>query len=175
MPRSTEIAASEPEPAGLQYPEPKEGPTWVDVTPNDVTYSLIMWASDGDCEEEVYINRKEFIEMKRCLGALRGYALHTPIDRRSWDPHPRSDGPSDAEEISQEEIQMVAELAVATDSLFVNLKKRLTEGATVEPGKWELKNDSEDYREFYNVSHSGWYRHGLDISMASDKSPKDAI
>jgi len=155
-----------PKSTGLTYPEPTEAPDWANETPGDNIYALIINAALGECLEDLKLSRKEYVMLKRCLAALRGYDLQAPAD------HPTSDG-KDEIEITQEEIQMVAELTVAIDSFFVNLNKRLTEGATVEPGKWGLKSDGSDYREFYDLPMDGWIRYGLDISTMSAE-PKAA-
>jgi hypothetical protein len=50
-------------------------PEWVTETPAPCDYQLIMWASDGDCVEEVDCSREEYEALKLALARMRGYKL----------------------------------------------------------------------------------------------------
>jgi hypothetical protein len=155
-PKLLEIAA--PEPEGLKILEPTEGPGWVNSTPNEVEYNLLMTAPGGESQECLPLTRREFVMLKRCLAASLGYELRIPTDHCSSDAK---------DEITQEEIEMVLDLTVAADSFFVNFKKRMAEGVAVQPGKWSVSNDSDDYRENYESNITSWDKNGIRISLTS--------
>jgi ribosomal protein L7/L12 len=52
-------------------------PDWIDDTPDELNYCLLMEQNDGDCErlQEVSLTRQEFIGLKQHLARLRGYKV----------------------------------------------------------------------------------------------------
>lgn len=48
-------------------------PEWAKDTKEDCDYQLVMWQPDGDAVESVWIERAEFIQLKRTLACIRGY------------------------------------------------------------------------------------------------------
>lgn len=140
----TKPAARSAEPKD-ETPEPMkpETPDWVNETPDERVYALNVTDSFGGGEQDVKMTRGEFIRLKRCLAALRGYELRAPLDH--WGIAHSEEGRDAALlNITQEEIQMVMDLEYASDMLFLNLRKRLRLGATVESGKWKVWDQDGD-------------------------------
>ena len=52
-------------------------PDWIDTTPAELAYLLLMEEDEGDCErlQEVSLSRGEFITLKQHLARLRGYKV----------------------------------------------------------------------------------------------------
>ena len=78
MQKTKRNPAPEPDPitptaAPQPKPEPAELPQWMDKTP-EVSYSLTMFGPDDDGIQNIELNRDEFIELKRHLAVMRGYA-----------------------------------------------------------------------------------------------------
>jgi hypothetical protein len=153
--KAAQLVAAQPRekaPEPTPKPEPIETPDWVNETPDDVEYSMMMYDVGGQCEQEIHMTREEFIRLKRWLAALRVYDLRSPMDRFTAG-HVR--GKSESEqtaqvlEISQEEIEMVMDLERVSDALVLNIRRRLRLGAAVEPGKWRLFEPADDTIESY--------------------------
>ena len=49
-------------------------PHWVDNTPDEDWYRLVMYEGGGMAEQSIEIDRAEFIHLKGCLAAHRGYS-----------------------------------------------------------------------------------------------------
>jgi hypothetical protein len=53
-------------------------PEWVNGTPNDITYSLTMYRSDGSPAQDISdLTREEFCALKQHLAAMRGFTALT--------------------------------------------------------------------------------------------------
>jgi hypothetical protein len=131
--------SAEPKPA---TPEPEPTPEWVNETPDDNDYQLIMYAWDGDNPQSLHMTRREFITLKRCLAALRGYPLAAPREHFEY-----STG------------QYVLNVLVA------NLRQRLQQGAPTNVGKWRLSDDGSEI-EAHRISGIGI--NGLDIDEVKE-------
>jgi hypothetical protein len=68
----TALIMTEPSPAG-QGKTP--APEWLLETPMPTHYTLTMWDEEGGNEQDVLLNRREFIALKRRLAEMRGYDL----------------------------------------------------------------------------------------------------
>jgi hypothetical protein len=142
----------------------REVPGWINETPDERVYQLVIFDGDGDCRQEVDTTRKEFITLKRCLAALRGYELMAPGDHTEIQARTLRDdgGKASTLEIRQYEISMVMDLEQALDRLVLNLKSRLAQGAEVETGTWRLHDDGSRIED-YDGETAGIGRCGLDI------------
>lgn len=47
---------------------------WIQETPRECEYNLIMFSQDGAGIQEIYMTRDEFIALKARLAELRGYS-----------------------------------------------------------------------------------------------------
>jgi hypothetical protein len=142
-------------------------PDWVNATPDDNEYTLLMWDSGGDSVQQVEITRGEFITVKRWLAALRGYYLTAPMNE--WDSHflkdlTETERSAKVLGITQEEIQMMLGLEKVADTLALNARRRLQRGATVEPGEWTVcHHGSTDIEKYEKEQLAGGSRCGLEI------------
>jgi len=141
----------------------KVRPDWVNETPDETSYALQMNDQNFQPEQEIHLTRGEYVRLKRWLAALRGYDLETPLDQWRADSlknKPQSNQEYEKIAITQEEIQMVIDLEEVANFLVKNLRRRLKEGARVDPGKWELDDDGSEITETHLL---GSTRDGLSI------------
>jgi large subunit ribosomal protein L7/L12 len=52
-------------------------PDWIDNTPLELEYTLLMEQGDGDCErlQQIVLSREEFISLKQHLARVRGFQV----------------------------------------------------------------------------------------------------
>lgn len=55
-------------------------PDWLIETPMPTHYTLTMWDDQGGNEQDVMLNRREFIALKRHLAEMRGHEVPEDID-----------------------------------------------------------------------------------------------
>jgi hypothetical protein len=152
--------------------ETANAPDWVNETPDDTEYLVTMHDQEFQPEQQVNLTRGEFIRLKRWLAALRGYSLGTPLDE--FAAHNLKNKPEHEQEfrritITQEEIEIVMDIERVGDELCLNLRRRLKEGATVEPGKWRLSDECHDSIEsFEQATVAGAERCGLEIILTRE-------
>jgi hypothetical protein len=169
--------------AKKETPEPTtpaataEVPDWVNETPDDTEYILAMHDQEFQIEQEVNLTRGEFIRLKRWLAALRGYSLGTPLDK--FAAHNLKSKPEHEQEfrriaITQEEIEMVIDIERVGDELALNIRRRLKEGAAVEPGKWQLDGTEDAIESYEGGTVAGSSRCGLDIHLVSREKTSTA-
>jgi hypothetical protein len=69
-------ATEVPEPVTSSQNRPEiEIPDWVENTPDDTVYELIMWNPEGDSAQQLEMSREEYIALKAHLAAMRGYKI----------------------------------------------------------------------------------------------------
>jgi hypothetical protein len=59
---------------------PEAIPEWVNETPDECSYDLIMFDAGGGSEEEIHLSRAEYIALKKLLAAMRGYNVWSAVD-----------------------------------------------------------------------------------------------
>jgi hypothetical protein len=151
--------SAEPKEQPEPTPESAQVPDWVNVTPDEPEYSLTMFDQGLEPEQEINLTRGEFIRLKRWVAALRSYGLRTPMDHK-----PKEQQEFSTITITQEEIEMAIDLESVADTLALNFRRRLREGAKVEAGKWHFDETAADTIENYEQdSISGFGRCGLDV------------
>jgi len=141
--KRTPRKAEQPKPAAVQpdsTPKPVAAPDWANVTPDDNDYKLIMFLSSGIGEQEIKLSREEFVLAKRVVAAKRGYELLAPRDEYT------SGHCNELQkiEITQDDIQMVMDLENVVSFLISNIRRRLKDGATIEDGDWQLRDDESE-------------------------------
>jgi hypothetical protein len=84
-------------------------------------------------------------------------------------PHPKTKPAAKAnrDPISQAEIQSVEDMENTIDAVILGLRRRLQAGATVEPGKWLLRDDGSSIEQFATPTDGG-SRCGLEILDSED-------
>jgi hypothetical protein len=154
-PQTKPAAEQAPKTETTERPEPiaQTDPRldWVNNTPAKVDYMLSMCDPFGSAQQDISIDRQEFITLKRVLAAMRTEIISGSL-------------------ISQEEIETFLELEEAMDALALNWRARLKKGAEVEPGYWSISDEGLE-PEFYKKSTAGSLRCGLDIHKTPESEP----
>jgi hypothetical protein len=65
------VDRTEQEESGENQSTPYIEPDWVNVTPQELEYTLVMYDTDGTSVQQIEMNRAEFVALKQCLAGLR--------------------------------------------------------------------------------------------------------
>jgi hypothetical protein len=173
--RKTKTPTPKEKPEPTTPAETIAAPDWVNETPDDNSYSLNMYAWDGDNPQSVSMSRREFIMTKRLLAALRGLPLGAPREHWDYSHVPAQDHLTPEKvrqltlEITQEELEMVMDFERVGDELCLNIRRRLKEGASIEAGKWQVSEEGDGV-ESYEGETTGTCRCGLQIIEQGTKT-----
>jgi hypothetical protein len=115
------------------------------------------------------MRRTEYITLKRCLAAWRGYQLTAPLDR--FERFNEPERTAKELDITQQEIRMALDLEHVADALALNFRRRLQRCATVEAAEFQLDDRCAGGRtieEYEAEGVCGSERCGLTVAPRKD-------